>query len=369
MPSLDDHFRALREVRPPGRWPDLDERRPRPLSAPTLGRRLGAAAIALAVAAGGILIVVRAFRAEPRTPAPGSTAHNGLIAFSRAGPESGIYVIDPNGVDARRVSSDPSDTGAAWSPDGSRIAFARFGEDGWSLYVMAADGTDVGRITPPASLVDASDTDPAWSPDGTRVAFARGGREAGAETGNADIYTVSPDGADLERLTESPAIEGAPTWSPDGSTIAFVRYDLAAGGEPPSPTGLFVMRADGTDVIDLGAEDVEAPAWSPDGSEIAYVDAAAGSIMSIRPDGSGRRLILDMAELVGGSHLVFGVAWSPDGRTLAFAAGPTDQDTHIYLVNRDGSGVTQLTDDGAPDHGPAWQTRPEPVVTPTAGAG
>lgn len=364
MPSLDDHFRALREVRPPESWPNLDARRTRPLSAPTLGRRLGAAAIALTVAAGGIVVAVRAFPTDRRIPAPGSPVENGLIAFSRGGHEPGLYVIDPGDADVGRLTSHPSDTDATWSPDGSRIAFVRFDGDGWGLHVMAADGTEVRRLAPAASLVDASDTDPAWSPDGTRVAFSRGGREASAETGEADIYTVSPDGTDLERLTEGPAIEGAPTWSPDGSRIAFVAYDLALGGEPPSPTRLTIMRTDGTGLIEPGVEDVEGPAWSPDGSEIAYVDTDAGSIMGIRPDGSGQRRIVDAAGLVGGAHLVSDVAWSPDGTKLAFAAGPNDGDTHIYVVNRDGSGVTQLTNGRAPDHGPAWQTRSDVADTP-----
>jgi Tol biopolymer transport system component len=356
MASLDEHFRALETIRPPA-WPELGDREPRSdvLRHP-IRRRLVVAALALAVAAGGLILVVRAFRAEPVPPAPASTVGNGVIAFSRGGSDAGLYAVSPDGTGLRRLTTEASNTAPAWSPDGSTIAFVRgfIGErDG--IYVMDADGTHPRRLTDGGTLVDGSDLGPAWSPDGTRIAFAREGREERAETGNADIYVVNTDGTNLFRLTNGPVMEYEPSWSPDGSRIAFEGYDLASGGQPPSPLRLYVMNADGTNVRELGPENVQGPAWSPDGSEIAYVDTETGSIMAVRPDGSGLRRILDVAELVGGVHLVYDVAWSPDGTKLAFMAGPDAEDTHIYVVDRDGSDLTQLTDDPAPDASPAWQ--------------
>jgi Tol biopolymer transport system component len=237
-----------------------------------------------------------------------------------------------------------SDASPAVSPDGTVVAFQRSvpGESP-HIYVVGIDGAGLRRLTegPAAEIA------PAWSPDGTRIAFAEEGR-------NTDIYTISPDGTGLARLTDAPVMEYQPAWSPDASRIAFVGYDMAAGGNPPSSVRLYVMNADGTGVTELGPENVDGPSWSPDGSEIAYADTESGSIMAIRPDGSGQRRIVDVAELVGGVHLVFGIAWSPDGTKLAFSAGPANTDTHIYVVNRDGTALTQLTDDRAPDAGPAW---------------
>lgn len=40
--------------------------------------------------------------------------------------------------------------------------------------------------------------------------------------GNAEIYTMNPDGSDQQRLTEDPASDTEPAWSADGKKIAFV---------------------------------------------------------------------------------------------------------------------------------------------------
>ncbi len=366
MPSLDDHFNALTKLRPPEGWPDLSERGTRPPTPPPRHRlRAGTAVLAFVVAAAGFVLAIRAFRME-RTETPSSAVRNGLIAFARGGPQSGLYVTNSDGTGLSKLPSVPGDTDPAWSPDGSKIAFVRFREGSAGIWVMSADGTGARRITDGGPNVDGSDLGPAWSPDGSRIAFAREGRPAKAATGNTDIYVVNADGTDLVRLTDDPMMEYAPTWSPDGSRIAFEAYDLASGGHPPSPLRLYVMNADGTDMKALGPENVDALSWSPDGTEIAFVDTQTGSIMAIHPDGTAQRRIVDAAELVGGVHLVDGATWSPDGTQIAFMAGPDSTDTHIYVVSRDGSDVRQVTDGPAPDAEPAWQSVPAPGASPPA---
>ena len=76
-----------------------------------------------------------------------------------------------------------------------------------------------------------------------------------------DVWTINADGADLTRLTHSPASEFDPSWSPDGTRIV---YRSDRGDE----SAIWVMNADGT-----GQRRVTAglsPAWSPDGSSIAF---------------------------------------------------------------------------------------------------
>jgi TolB protein len=89
---------------------------------------------------------------------------------------------------------------AAWSPDGSRIAYMRGGD----LWVMSPSGNAKRQVT----KGPAYDVDPTWSPDGMKLAFASN------RSGNFDIWVVNADGSGLHRLTTDPADEGSPAWSP-----------------------------------------------------------------------------------------------------------------------------------------------------------
>jgi streptogramin lyase len=61
MPDLETRFRGLHRVRGPDLWPDIETRQPRPMPETAPTRRVAAAAVALALAAGGAVLVARAF--------------------------------------------------------------------------------------------------------------------------------------------------------------------------------------------------------------------------------------------------------------------------------------------------------------------
>jgi Tol biopolymer transport system component/tetratricopeptide (TPR) repeat protein len=100
-----------------------------------------------------------------------------------------------------------------WSPQGDRIVHRGCDErgDNCGLYIMDENGTNLTRLT-----TDASDNAPAWSPDGSQVVFMS------ARDGNWEIYVVDLANPKPRRLTTNPANDGLPTWSPDGQRIAFL---------------------------------------------------------------------------------------------------------------------------------------------------
>ena len=314
-------------------------------------RRLGAGALGLLLAAAliaGLLTLARpAHRPAGITPV-------GLIAFSRGGPDGGIYVMNPDGTGLTRLTSVSGDAQPAWSPDGSEIAFVRFQDGNEDIYVMRSDGGGVHRLT-----ADGASSSPAWSPDGTRIAVAR-------ETpGNADIYLMDPDGTHVTNLTNDPLREYTPAWSPDGTRIAFTGY---SAGPPPSPDGLYVMNADGTGIRRIGPDDAAWPAWSPDAGRIAFVDTGSRTLDVINADGTGLREIVHLGGFLPGEIPPIRPTWSPDGTRIAFAAGSDASSTHIYVVNADGTGLEPLTSDTHPDQDPAWSapsTWPSPSVVPS----
>lgn len=95
-----------------------------------------------------------------------------------------------------------------WSPDSQQIVY-RSGRGGITgIWISNRNDTGHRLLTG-----NSSDAFPVWSPDGQTIAFSRD------EGGNVDIYTVSLDGTNLTRLTDTPGPDTLPTYTPDGNII------------------------------------------------------------------------------------------------------------------------------------------------------
>lgn len=169
------------------------------------------------------------------TPLPvrdlGGWSPNGeLLVFSaQAGPDQGIYIRNPGGVNQVRLSNGP-DYGARWSPDGNHIAFLSTRDGNPEVYVMKANGSDVRRLT----RTSGEEFQVVWSPKSDRLAFVS------RTDGNPEVYTVDLKGEALTRLTYNEVDDLSPAWSADGSRIVFTSY-LHGNGD------IYLMDADGKD--------------------------------------------------------------------------------------------------------------------------
>ncbi len=124
-----------------------------------------------------------------------------------------IYVARPDGTPERRLTTSPGrDTAPRWSPDGSQIAFVSERDGNAEIYIINADGSNLRNLTQSAE----SEGHPAWSPDGSRLLFHRV-----LADGNPDIFVQPLNGGAASNLTNHPSWELVSAWSPDGDRIAF----------------------------------------------------------------------------------------------------------------------------------------------------
>jgi len=190
----------------------------------------------------------------------------------------------------------------AFSPDGSRIAFAWNGdsasnEKGFDLYVKGIGSETILRLTQhPSEWLS-----PVWSPDGTQIAFHR---IAGADTG---IYIVPALGGPERKLlsTHVPYAVAAPiSWSPDGKWIAFGNplptEPLGARGSGTHADRIFLISLDTLETRPLPHDPKcrheSTPTFSHSGAKLAYVCVRSTNDLELiiigLPDGAPKSVVV-----------------------------------------------------------------------------
>jgi Tol biopolymer transport system component len=218
------------------------------------------------------------------------------LAVVASGPESGaIEVVDVEASEGRAVVRRRGFIqGVAWSPRGETLAYVRLREpDDWTLETIGAAGW--GRRTLATHRSNrVAGAWPSWAPDGRRIAFTAG----------ADTFVVRRTGAPPRLLL---ADAWAPRWSPDGRSVLLATRDALVA--------VPVDRSRAMTIVD-GLIDAHA-AWSPGGDEVAFSGVTAAGDRRYHlyrvPTASGRVV------RIASESAADAPAWSPDGRSLAFA--------------------------------------------------
>jgi Tol biopolymer transport system component len=297
----------------------------------------------------------------------GATALDGLIATSLTSPLGAASDVP------------------AWSPDGSKIVFqsaralhlsdAVNANDTFNIWTVNPDGSGLSPLTK-LTAAGAGSFEPAWSPDGSKIAFASRRAFDGSDNANtnttANIWVMNADGSGATPLTKLQLTFGAdsfePSWSPDGSKIVFrSRRALDGTDNAIVPNNIWVIKADGTGATPLtnltavGADSFR-PVWSPDGSKIVFESRRAldptsnasnsndtDNIWVMNADGSAATPLTNITAANADSARP---AWSPDGSKIVFESqraldlsdnANTNLTFNIWVVNADGSGATALT--------------------------
>ncbi|MFP4352822.1 MAG: hypothetical protein ACLFSZ_08615 [Puniceicoccaceae bacterium] len=189
-----------------------------------------------------------------------------------------IFVGDLFFQKMRQVTKGRGDSiGPRLSPDGTRLLHTTYSPNGFpDIYELTLAS---GRSRPFATY-KGTNTGAAYSPDGSKVAMIL------SSSGNAELYVSGADGSYPKRLTNNRSLEASPTWSPGGRRIVFT------SDEPGKPQ-LYGIAATGgaatrlrTDISGYCSE----PAWNPrdpdliaftaavsDGFQIALYDVSKGA--------------------------------------------------------------------------------------------
>jgi DNA-binding SARP family transcriptional activator len=174
-----------------------------------------------------------------------------------------------------------------------------------------------------------------WSPDGQHVVFSAGPEYGDGQRPDNDLYAVTLDGGRVWRLTQGHENDVQPAWSPDGAWIAYHREG-----------NLWIIRPDGTQARRLwegGAGRALRPAWSPDSRRLAFVvelvQEERWEVWTFDLDRGAAEHLRAFSAPVGEE----GLAWDPEGRTLAFHLVYRDQLDAIWLA-ADGTGEPQHMD-------------------------
>jgi Tol biopolymer transport system component len=254
----------------------------------------------------------------------------GKIAFVAMGKQSGVFLIDADGSNMKKISESGGfvrSTYLSWSPDGIKIALT-FSSDPTStvqIYTMNIDGSELTRITTgPHHKLEFS-----WSPDGKRFAYIEQGEV------QDNVVVVNADGTQPRKLTYG-GFDRYPTWSPDGSQIAYIHYPDISNN-----IKLYTMDANGENVhqitdFPVGLYNL---AWSPDGTRIAFIsDEKCGRVYTVEIATGDLKALTE-------KDCAKDPTWSSNGAYIAYVAVRTQYsmtDWKLYIVTPDGNQIYHL---------------------------
>jgi TolB protein len=281
---------------------------------------------------------------------------NGRIAWegvpTGGGTDTEIVSANPDGSGLIALTSNSvDDIDPAWSPDGTKIAFARFNGSVYEIWTMNANGSGQTAVVQQSKSV----THPTWSPAGNKLVF-----QYAFSASDDDIWAADSTGLNsgVTQLATTTINERDPAWRPGASQIAFTKFNASSGNWDI----MFMTYPAGTVTPFLAgaAASFGEPAWSPDGSKLAFQNGVSGvndNIGRINADGTGY-----VGSLPPGSGPTtqndHNPAWSPEGQLIVWDWEGGTSPPEIRTQRFDGSLSNWITNTGA-DRNPDWQ----PVTT------
>lgn len=244
------------------------------------------------------------------------------------------------------------------SPDGRSIVFQLTDPDydpakqTSDLWIVPADGS-----APPRRLTStrAAETGAVWSPDGTRLAFVT--RREGDES--AQVYILPLQGGEAQRVTTAPAGVSNPQWRPDGKALLFESdYDPLAAERKTRKWNARIYDTFPIRFWNAWLDEKRPHVFVQELREGARpVDVLKGSELA---DSRGYAGLFNAA--AGGQSLH--AVWTPDGRSILFAAYinrdetmSAETESQLFVVPAEGGEPRRITERGQAFSQPRFSPR------------
>ncbi len=229
-----------------------------------------------------------------------------------------------------------------WSSDGKMIVFESNREGNTSqIYSMKSDGKEIKRLTKNNFINET----PVWSPNGKLIMYS-----SYLEDGNNEIFIMNSDGTGIRQLTDHPSRDGHAKFSYDGKKIIFNSQrdtNNNSGSALEINYEIYEMNIDGSDVKRLtNFEGWDTfPSYSPNREKILWRRIITDSISNI---GYNSEIFLmnsngtNITNLTNHKSFDGYPDWSPDGKQIVFTSNRHGS-LQLFVMQLDGSDVQQIT--------------------------
>ncbi len=197
----------------------------------------------------------------------------------------------------------------AWSPDGKKLAYSSDKAGTQNIYILDLETGKEQQLT---FISSGAEVAAAWSPNGTQIAFQD-------QTG--ETYTVDVETKEIDQVIPSLNLPGTPTWGPDSKTIALTSLETTTNRfrEGTNQILTFDLKTgshyyeEPIKFLSLSNRKNSGPVWSPDGKNMVFIIESQLWIMPVDENGKSIGEPFKITEEIADSP-----SWSGDSKTLLY---------------------------------------------------